>query len=256
MSDYALTHIPAAAARLGALAARPRLVASACVLALTALGWSAFAAMTAEGHFWAICATSRGADLPLAAGLWLAMTLAMMLPSAAPMILTYAQIAETAARKGERIVSPLVIAAGYCAVWIGFAIFAVLVQLQLAAHAIPMNVARYLSSALFAGAGLYQFTALKHACLEKCRHPFQFFFTNWRTTKRGVFGLGLRQGMACLGCCWAMMALMLVTGAMNVVWMAALAIFMTIEKMATSRFISHAGGVALIAIGLTLAVTG
>ncbi|MBV9262468.1 MAG: DUF2182 domain-containing protein [Pseudolabrys sp.] len=104
------------------------------------------------------------------------------------------------------------------------------------------------AGAAFAAAGLYQCTPLKQACFQQCRQPFQFFFTNWKTTRSGVFVLGLRQGAYCLGCCWAMMALMLIAGAMNVVWMALLGITMTLEKMADD-FFRRALGVALIAIG-------
>ena len=76
------------------------------------------------------------------------------------------------------------------------------------------------SGAIFIAAGVYQFSALKHACLTQCQHPFPFFFTNWATTPRGVFRLGVKQGLYCLGCCWAMMLVMFAVGVMNVIWMA------------------------------------
>ena len=101
-------------------------------------------------------------------------------------------------------------------------------------------------------AGLYQFSALKHACLTQCQHPFPFFFANWATTPRGVFKLGVRQGLFCLGCCWAMMLVMFAVGTMNVVWMAALGIVMTVEKIGTGKKFTYAVGVALIAIGVAL----
>jgi predicted metal-binding membrane protein len=103
-------------------------------------------------------------------------------------------------------------------------------------------------------AGLYQFSALKHACLNKCQHPLPFFFANWTTRTGGVFRLGLRQGAYCLGCCWAMMLLMFAVGTMNIVWMAVLGIVMAAEKMATTDRLSRAVGAVLIAIGLALVV--
>ena len=106
------------------------------------------------------------------------------------------------------------------------------------------------SGAIFIGAGLYQFTSLKHACLTQCQRPFPFFFAHWQTTPRGVFRLGLQQGLYCLGCCWAMMLVMFAVGVMNVVWMAALGIVMTVEKMLSGPRFSQAVGVALIAIGV------
>jgi len=107
---------------------------------------------------------------------------------------------------------------------------------------------------LFALAGAYQFTTLKHACLNKCRAPFQFFFTNWQTTPRGVFALGVRQGVYCLGCCWAMMLLMVAAGAMNIVWMALLAAAMTTEKLTRGAWFSRALGVGLLAAAVIFAL--
>ncbi|MGA7312246.1 MAG: DUF2182 domain-containing protein, partial [Pseudolabrys sp.] len=176
-----------------------------------------------------------------------------MLPSAAPMIMTYAGIADTAARKKERIISPFVLAAGYAAVWFGFSVIAALTQILLTQVALldatMTSASGLLSGAIFIGAGLYQFSALKHACLNHCQQPFPFFFTNWATTARGVFRLGLKQGVYCLGCCWAMMLVMFAVGVMNVIWMAGLAILMTIEKMLIGRRFTHIVGVALIVIG-------
>jgi len=254
MTDHALTHLPPAAARLGWLAARPRAVAVGCIVVLTASGWSVLGGLLVQtgGPLWTTLCGPLGVPAALTVLLWLAMTLAMMLPTAAPMILTYAEIAETAARKGERIVSPLVLAAGYCTVWIGGALVAAGAQILLA-DAVPAVLTPALTAFAFAAAGLYQFTMLKHACLSRCRQPFSFFFLNWTTKPHGVFRLGLRQGLDCLGCCWAMMALMFIGGAMNVVWMAALAIYMTAEKLGAGRWLTRIGGVTLIAIGVGMA---
>ena len=101
------------------------------------------------------------------------------------------------------------------------------------------NVGRLVGGAIFLGAGLYQFSALKQACLTQCQRPFPFFFSNWTDRRGGVLRLGLRQGLLCLGCCWAMMLLMFALGAMNVVWMAALGVLMTIEKLATTRAVQR-----------------
>jgi predicted metal-binding membrane protein len=175
------------------------------------------------------------------------------------MILTYAEIADTAARKGEHVVSPFVIAAGYTAVWLCFAAAATLAQFVLTRAALidpsMASVSGLFSGAIFIAAGVYQFSALKHACLTQCQHPFPFFFANWATTPRGVFCLGLRQGLYCLGCCWAMMLVMFAVGVMNVIWMAALGMVMTIEKIGNGRRFSHAVGVVLIAGGAAFVLT-
>jgi predicted metal-binding membrane protein len=94
---------------------------------------------------------------------------------------------------------------------------------------------------------------MKHACLHRCRAPFPFFFSNWQTTTRGVFRLGAQQGLFCLGCCWAAMLVMFAVGTMNVVWMAALGVLMTIEKLSTTQHFSRAVGMAFVAIGLAMA---
>jgi predicted metal-binding membrane protein len=175
------------------------------------------------------------------------------------MILTYAEIADTAARKAERIVSPFVLTAGYVTVWFGFSIMAALTQIAFMRTASSDPGVQYssglLSGAVFIGAGAYQFSTLKHACLTQCQRPFPFFFANWATTRAGVFRLGLRQGSYCLGCCWAMMLLVFAVGSMNIIWMAACGIVMTIEKMLTGRRFTYAVGAALIVLGIGTVLT-
>jgi predicted metal-binding membrane protein len=274
-ANNGLPHLSPAAARLGAAFARPKRLAVICVIALVGLGWLYLALLTASmagppgtwvaGTWATLCSSTFGVALmpdgvwgvsgfALVALMWGAMTLAMMLPSASPMILTYAEIADTAARKGERVVSPFVLAGGYTLIWFGFAALATLAQYALTRAAIldpgMASVSGLFSGAIFIAAGVYQFSALKHACLRQCRSPFPFFFTNWATTPRGVFKLGLRQGLFCLGCCWAMMLVMFAVGIMNVVWMAALGIVMTLEKMGTGKRFTYAIGVLLIAGGV------
>ena len=277
------SHLPPAAGRLGAVFARPKLMAVACVLAMAMLGWLYLALLVAHmggalstlgpgmgtldlipRAITVLCRPTFGLAMPAGAWgasaflvvalMWAAMVLAMMLPSASPMILTYAEIAETAARKGERIVSPLVIAAGYTVVWLGFAAGATLAQFALTRAALiddgMAGGSGLFSGAVFITTGLYQFSALKHACLRQCREPFPFFFAHWETTPRGVFRLGLQQGLYCLGCCWAMMAVMFAVGIMNVVWMAGLGVLMTLEKFASGNRLTYGLGVALIAAGV------
>ena len=245
------------------LLARPTLLALVCVAVLAAAGWISLGLMLADtGVLAALCRPAFGAGSgPAQAGLvfamWCAMVLAMMLPSAGPMILTYAELAETAARKGEPAAAPLALILGYLAVWLAVAGALAALQILLARLALldpALALAAPLAGALFIGAGLYQFSALKHACVTQCRHPFRFFFANWTAAPLRVFRLGVGQGLYCLGCCWAMMLLMFAVGAMNVVWMAALGAVMTVEKLATARF-SRALGVLFIAVGCTFIAT-
>ena len=280
-SDYTLAYLSPAAAGLGGIFARPRAIAILCIVALTGLGW-VYLGLLAGGNtagggdflglFGALCRPVGSAaflmpsgswtlaDLALAFLMWGAMTLAMMLPSAGPMILTYAEIADTAARKREQVVSPFLLAAGYAAIWLGFALAACLLQAALTRAALIEEgigpASGLFSGVLFLGAGLYQFSALKQACLTLCQRPFPFLFVNWTTKATGVFRLGLRQGLHCLGCCWAMMLLMFVLGVMNVAWMAALGILMTGEKLFATPRLSLLLGAAFIAIGLAFIFAG
>jgi predicted metal-binding membrane protein len=256
-------HLSKAETRLAVVLAQPRRIAIACIVVLAGAGWLALGLM-APGAAWdALCLPSQMQGWNIASLLlpmWVAMTLAMMLPSAGPMILTYAEIADTAAAKGEPVVSPLVLAAGYLSVWLGFAVLAaglqgLLAQTNVAVSASPENGTR-LAALIFLAAGLYQFSALKRACLTQCQRPFPFFFAHWTSEPRGVFRLGLRQGLYCLGCCWAMMLLMLASGAMNVIWMAALGAIMTAEKLASTARLSRILGFGFCAAGVgTLALS-
>ncbi len=254
--DHALPHLSTVEMRLTAAVARPRRIAIACVIALTASGWASLGLMAADADIWlALCqpmGAGGGLELALVFAMWAAMTLAMMLPTAAPMILTYAEIADTAARQNEPAASPLLLTAGYAAVWLGFALVAAVLQPALTQAALldAGRASPWLAGAILLGAGLYQFSSLKHACLTLCQRPFPFFFAHWTAEPRGVFLLGLRQGLACLGCCWAMMLVMFAAGAMNVLWMAALGVLMTVEKMATTTRFSQIVGAAFVAIGL------
>jgi predicted metal-binding membrane protein len=257
-----MTHAQEAIRPVRALA-RPRLIAIVCVALLVGAGWAYLGLMLAGTSdvplFAVLCRPSFGASYPDAAQagllltMWCAMALAMMMPTAGPMILTYADIAETAAQKGERVASPLVLTAGYVVVWLAAAAALAVLQILLARLSL-LDPAMASASPLFSGAvfivaGLYQFSSLKHACVTQCQQPFPFFFANWTAEPRGVFRLGLRQGLYCLGCCWAMMLLMFIAGVMNVVWMVALGTVMTIEKLnATTRF-SRALGVVFVLAG-------
>jgi len=266
-------HLPAGTAGLGHVFARPKFVAVACVVVLALLGWVYLALLLAgmggsfggyaAGMVQALCrplpdGAWTASAIAVIASMWVAMTLAMMLPSAAPMIMTYAGIADTAAHKGERIVSPFVLAAGYTAVWLGFAVIATAMQIVMTRAALldvgMASASGLFSGAIFIAAGIYQFSALKHACLKRCRHPFPFFFANWATTSAGVFRLGMKQGLYCLGCCWAMMVVMFAVGVMNVIWMAGIGIVMAAEKILTGRRFTYAVGIVLVIAGVATVV--
>ena len=183
----------------------------------------------------------------------------MMLPSAAPVLRTYADIAETAAAREEDARSTLWLVAGYLGVWLVFAFIIAALQTTAVVHG--MLVTSDTRLPLAAGgvvlliAGLYQFTPLKEACLRKCRNPFATLFGRWTTTRTGVFRLGVDQGLWCLGCCWALMMVMLTVGVMNLAWMAVLALVTLLEKTGKRTATVRGTGFLLCAWGLGLCAT-
>jgi predicted metal-binding membrane protein len=186
--------------------------------------------------------------------MWALMMLAMMLPSAAPMILLHATVSRRRdPEQGGR--RALLFAVAYAAVWGGFALAATAVQwtLEKAGLLTPtMAVSTAtVASLLFVAAGVYQFTPLKRACLRHCRSPLEFLAGHWRGGTSGAFAMGARHGAYCLGCCWAMMLLLFVGGVMNLAWIAGLALLVLAEKLLpVGRMVSWVLGATLIIWGL------
>ena len=190
-----------------------------------------------------------GSLLPLFL-MWAVMMIAMMLPSAAPMILTFAAVARNRRRAERPYVPVAVFAAGYVVIWCIFSLLAAVGQWLLHREAL-LAPSMASGSAILAGvlllmAGVFQFTPLKRTCLKHCRAPLEFIMTRWREGWRGAFGMGIEHGAFCAGCCWALMALLFVLGVMNILWIAALTMLVALEKMVPrARWLSAASGVVL-----------
>lgn len=189
---------------------------------------------------------------------WLVMMVAMMLPSAAPMVLLY----RTLARARERYLANLLVAlfvAGYLLVWGGFGLLVYLASYAVAAsagaipaiaQALPFGTAGALIIA-----GLYQLTPLKAVCLSHCQSPLHFLMHRWRPGAPGALLLGVDHGLYCLGCCWALMVVLVAVGAMALAWVVVLALVVFLEKLlprgeTTARIV----GGALLALGLGVAL--
>ncbi|MBA5776786.1 DUF2182 domain-containing protein [Stappia sp. F7233] len=192
-------------------------------------------------------------DLALVFLMWVMMTLAMMLPSASPMIATYAELAEDRGTSVNRTFNVLAVCAGYLTMWTAYSTVATLAQWGLTeARALSPMMApatTILAGTTLLAAGLYQFTGAKQACLVRCQKPRAYFAVNWSDRPAGAYRLGLDQGLFCLGCCWALMSVMFAVGVMNVLWIALLGFVMAVEKIVVSRWLSPAIGVLLIAWG-------
>lgn len=194
-------------------------------------------------------------DFVLMFVMWVVMMVAMMVPSAAPMILVFATINRRRRQQQGPFVPTGVFFLGYLVVWTWFSVLATLVQwgLHSAALLTPMMTATspILGGALLLVAGIFQWTPLKHACLTNCRSPLGFLMTEWREGKQGALIMGLKHGSYCVGCCWVLMNLLFVAGVMNLLWVAIIAAFILMEKVAPAgHWVSRAAGLLLIGWGV------
>lgn len=197
--------------------------------------------------------------------MWAVMMVGMMTPSASPMILLYARVGRQAASRGKPLAATGFFAGGYLLAWTAFSLFATVGQwaLERALLLDPMmtSVSGVFSGLVLVAAGLFQWTPQKDACLRRCQAPLAFIQQHggFRRDAAGSLGIGLRHGLYCIGCCWALMALLFVGGVMNILWIAAISIFVLAEKIIpTGRLVSRIAGLALLAAGgwmLAAAVT-
>lgn len=186
--------------------------------------------------------------------MWSVMMVAMMLPSAAPMILMFAAINRRRREQPGPLVPTAAFVAGYLLVWTGFSVLASLAQWGLHAAALlsPMMVSTspWLGGVLLVAAGVFQWSPLKQACLNGCRSPLSFIIGRWRPGRSGALRMGLEHGAYCLGCCWLLMAMLFVAGVMNLLWVAAIAAFVLLEKaVPRGELVSRVAGVALVGGG-------
>jgi predicted metal-binding membrane protein len=186
--------------------------------------------------------------------MWWTMMMAMMLPSAAPAILTFGALSRKFAEKGAPATPLATFVAGYAAIWTGFAAAAVTLQLLLSQKiALSMMMAvtsTVIGGGLLVAAGLYQMSPLKSACLRKCQTPLMFFARNWQKGYLGALRMGLSHGLYCLGCCWVLMGLLFYGGVMELRWIVGLALYVAVEKLIpVGNRLSHFTGILLIGWG-------
>jgi predicted metal-binding membrane protein len=189
--------------------------------------------------------------------MWTVMMAAMMLPAMTPMVLTFA--AAQARRVRIMTIPTWIFIAGYLLVWLAAGLLVyILVQAgsSVIAHLSSAEWERWMPLALGAvlvGAGLYQFTPLKRTCLAHCRSPLAFVALHWRDGRAGALRMGLRHGVYCLGCCWALFAVLVAAGVMSVAWMLLLTLVVAIEKLLPLGQRASAGiGVALLILGVAV----
>lgn len=219
------------------------------VYGLILLGWlGLFALVPAEADrpagFWAaLCVGAGSAGFGTLWAMWALMGLAMMLPTFLPALRTYLGLSAVGASDARGAAA---LVAGYVAVWAGAAVLGAAAQMALA----QLPQVAGVEAGLLMLAGAYQFSRMKSACLAKCRMPLTFFMERWRPGPAHALRMGAELGVICLGCCWALMALGLIGGAMNLLWMGAATLFMALEKLPEiGRPLTRPAGWALIGAG-------
>jgi predicted metal-binding membrane protein len=254
-------------AAIEAVARRDRLIVLASLAAVAALCWWYLIDMAmAMGEMGAMGSMrAQPWDLGYFVAMfvmWTVMMVGMMVPSAAPMILLYARIQRKQADKAPYI-STWLFTAGYLFTWTIFSLLAASMQWTLTELALlnPMmeSGSPWFAGVLFAAAGIYQLTPLKNACLKHCQSPLQFISHHWRKGRFGPLRMGIEHGAYCTGCCWVLMALLFTLGVMNLLWVAALTVFVLLEKvvrLGDGRLVPRVGSLAMVATGALFLARG
>jgi predicted metal-binding membrane protein len=264
---------------LEAVLRRDRAIVIAALVALTALAWADLGWLAQDMKMDGMDMTGfrsipagRGLMMPADApwqpiefgyvfAMWAVMMIGMMTPSVAPTILVYARVGRQAVAQNKPFASSGWFVAGYLIAWTLFSLFATFLQWTLERSALltPMmeSASTMLGAVILILAGLYQWTPVKAVCLSYCQAPLAFIMRHggFRRDPRGALALGLRHGAYCIGCCWAVMALLFVCGVMNLLWIAVLAILVLVEKVLPFGWIvARLAGTVFVAAGIWLLI--
>jgi predicted metal-binding membrane protein len=253
------------ATSIAVVSRRDRILIFSCIFLISALAWAyliyldqQMSSAMAYDRMMAEMGMTREAswtpsDAFFTFAMWVVMMAGMMSGTAAPVLLLFAASSTNRGKPGVPL-AVVLFGAGYAAVWIGFSAGAAIAQWALH-EAMMLSVSMAASSArvggaILLGAGAYQLTPFKGACLAHCRSPIGFLMTNWRNGRLGAFQMGLRHGAYCLGCCWALMCVLFVVGVMNLVWVGALTVLVLLEKIGPAGgLLARVAGVAMVVFG-------
>ncbi len=234
--------------------ARERNLILLLLLILAAAAWITLAWQSVMSNKQAM-GIMAGMNGPMFIAIWIVMMVAIMFPTAAPMILIFARVYTEKRSHGQPFVPTWIFVSSYLLVWTLFGVLAYVVALgaeELGNRSmwIMDNAARFGGGVLIL-AGLYQFSPLKHSCLSKCRTPMNFIFSRWREGYGGSFRMGLEHGFYCLGCCWLLFIILFPLGMMNVVAMAVITFLIFAEKsLSVGLHIANIGAMVLIIYGI------
>jgi predicted metal-binding membrane protein len=264
-----------------AMLRRDRTVISLALILLTAVAWSYLLWLSADMQMGGMDMSDfrmipsgmglmmpahtpwRAMEFAFVFAMWTVMMVGMMTPSAAPMILMYARVGRQTEAQGTPLAATVWFGAGYFLVWVAFSLVATLVQWALERTALldtaMASTSNVLGGLLFVAVGSYQWTKLKDICLDQCQTPFAFLIRHggFRRDAAGCVMLGLRHGVYCVGCCWALMTLLFVGGVMNLLWIVLLALLILLEKVTSfGRRIAPLAGGVFVAAGAWLLLMG
>lgn len=235
-----------------------RLLILASLLSLASAAWGVLiwqsAAMDDD------MSLTMGLSAPLFIALWVVMMVAIMYPTAAPMIMAFARIHQDRRSRGDAFVPTWVFAGSYLMLWSATGVFAYVLAVagdELANESgwVMDNAAR-LGGALLVAGGLYQLTPIKNVCLNKCRTPMSFLLNSWREGTGGAFRMGLEHGAYCLGCCWLLFLILFPLGMMNIAVLALIALLIFAEKVAPlGRKVATAAAIGLVVYGAFVVFT-
>jgi predicted metal-binding membrane protein len=245
---------------------RDRIVIISCLILISLLAWlyiiylyrqMSYMDMNALFFAMPMTPTWTATDFILLFLMWFVMMIAMMTPSVAPLILIFALVNRQRKEQQNPFVPTAYLLAGYFFIWATFSLLATSLQwlLQHVSLLTPeMKItSKILGGSILIAAGIFQFTPLKQACLNYCRTPVDFIHRNWKEGKTGAVRMGIENGIYCVGCCWVLMVLLFVSGIMNLLWVALIALIVLIEKISTRiRWVSPVVGAALIIYGMII----
>ncbi|MFQ5549478.1 MAG: DUF2182 domain-containing protein [Woeseia sp.] len=231
---------------------RDRLIVVSALLIVVGLAWAYL--LSGAGMSMMMPAVWTPGYAVLMFFMWWIMMVAMMLPSAMPMILIFARANQRQLEPVPARVATGIFVLGYLATWAAFSLLATLAQWVLEGKGLLTpaldSTSIWLSAGILISAGFYQLTPLKRACLRHCRSPLTFISTHWRHGVRGALRMGFEHGVFCVGCCWFLMGLLFFGGVMNLYWIAGLALFVFFEKIVPAgHWLGYTAGIVLLAWG-------
>jgi predicted metal-binding membrane protein len=191
-------------------------------------------------------------------GIWITMMAVMMMPSVAPMVLLFARVSGERARRGAPFVPIWIFVAAYFVIWTAYGLAAYATYRLATTLDIGLlswqRAGAYVAGAAIAGAGVYELTPLKRVCLRHCRSPLHVVLFGWRAGRVGAVRMGLEHGAYCVGCCWTLMVILFALGVMSLLWMAAVAAVIFVQKVLPgAERLAIPFALAFVALGLWVA---